>query len=173
MNNKKVNDIINILNKIEYGWTDKDGNNYLEVNDNFSDNYYLKSPEEVLKTKLGVCFDQVELERKLFTDANIKFNTYFIVHYNEEKLPSHTFLIYELDNKYYWFESSWKIYKGIHEYSSINDALKDIKDKFIETEVGDVYNPYNLCIYKYEKPKYGISSLEFYNHCEKGENIII
>lgn len=169
--NKNVDRIINVLNQIEYGWVDKNGNIYNEVNDLFSDNYVLESPDEVLKNKVGVCFDQVELERKLFADENINFSTYFIVHYNDDNLPSHTFLIYKDNNKYYWFENSWIRYKGIHEYSSVNDALIDIKEKFVESEIDTDYNPYNLCIYKYNKPKYGISSLQFYNHCESGENI--
>ena len=30
------------------------------------------SPEELLNKKIGVCWDQVELERKLFEENNIK-----------------------------------------------------------------------------------------------------
>ena len=168
-----MNNIIDELNKIEYGWLDKNNNIYKEVNNLFSDNYILQSPEQVIKNKIGVCWDQVELERKLFKKKNIKFNTYFIVHYDNDKCPTHTFLIYKENNKYYWFEHSWKVFKGIHEYESELEALKDIKEKFVKYELNSKYNPTNLCIYKYNKPKYGISCLEFYKHCEKGENIII
>lgn len=168
-----MNNIIDELNKIEYGWIDKNNNIYKEVNNLFSDNYILQSPEQVIKNKVGVCWDQVELERELFEKKNIKFNTFFIVHYDNDKCPTHTFLIYEENNKYYWFEHSWEKFKGIHEYKSELEALKDIKEKFIKYELNSKYNPMNLCIYKYNKPKYGISCLEFYKHCEKGENIII
>ncbi len=168
-----IDSINKIMDGIEYGWVDKNGNIYYEVNDKFSDNYVLESPDDVLKNKVGVCFDQVELERKLFTDINVSFDTYFIVHYNDKEMPSHTFLIYKDSDKFYWYENSWLIYKGVHKYDSINEALIDIKQKFIDSEIDAEYNPYNLCIYKYSKPKYGISSLEFYNHCEKGENIIL
>ena len=168
-----MNNIIDELNKIEYGWIDKNKNIYKEVNNLFSDNYILQSPEQVIKNKVGVCWDQVELERYLFEKENIKFNTFFIVHYDNDKCPTHTFLIYEKNNKYYWFEHSWKVFKGIHEYKRELEALKDIKEKFIKNELNNKYNPMNLCIYKYSKPRYGISCLEFYKHCEKGENIII
>lgn len=168
-----MNNIMNELNKIEYGWIDKNNTKYKEVNDLFSENYVLQSPEQIIKNKIGVCWDQVELERYLFKKENIKFNTYFIVHYDNDKCPTHTFLIYKENEKYYWFEHSWKLFKGIHEFNTELDALKNIKEKFIKAELNENYNPMNLCIYKYDKPKYGISCLEFYKHCEKGENIII
>lgn len=168
-----MNKIMDILNKIEYGWIDKNNNKYTGVNNLFSDNYILQSPEQVLKNKVGVCWDQVELERYLFEKENINFNTYFIVHYDNDKCPTHTFLIYKANNKYYWFEHSWEKFRGIYKYNSESKALKDIKEKFIKAELNNNYDPMNLCIYKYNKPKYNISCLEFYKHCEKGENIII
>ena len=86
-----MNNILNELNKIEYGWLDKNNKIHYEVNNEFSDNYILQSPEQTIKNKVGVCWDQVELERILFEKENIKFNTYFIVHYNNGKCPTHTF----------------------------------------------------------------------------------
>ena len=168
-----ISNIEKELNKIEYGYLDKNNTIHNNVDNEFSDNYILQSPEQTLKNRVGVCWDQVELERILFEKENIKFDTYFIVHYDSDKCPTHTFLIYEENNKYYWFEHSWKEFKGIHEYNTELEALKDIKEKFIKAELNNNYDPMNLCIYKYDKPKYGITCLEFYKHCEKGENIII
>ena len=168
-----MNNIMNELNKIEYGWIDKNNNKYNEVNNLFSDNYILQSPEQVIKNKIGICWDQTELERHLFEKENIDFNTYFIEYFNNQNNPAHTFLIYKENNKYYWFEHSYKIFRGIHEFNTEQEALKNIKEKFIKAELNENYNPMNLCIYKYAKPKYGISCIEFYKHCEKGENIII
>ena len=168
-----MNNIMDILNEIEYGWIDKNNNRYSEVNNLFSDNYILQSPDQVLKNKIGICWDQTELERCLFEKENISFNTYFIEYFNNQNNPAHTFLIYKENNKYYWFEHSYKMFRGIHEFNTELEALKDIKEKFIKAELNNNYDPMNLCIYKYNKPKYGISCLEFYKHCEKGENIII
>lgn len=168
-----MNNIMNELNKIEYGWIDKNNTKYKEVNDLFSENYILQSPEQVIKNKIGICWDQTELERYLFVKENIDFNTYFIEYFNNQNNPTHTFLIYKENEKYYWFEHSWRLFKGIHEFNTEQEALKNIKEKFIKIELNENYNPMNLCIYKYTKPKYGISCLEFYKHCEEGENIII
>ena len=167
-----MEELLKSMESIKYGWKDKNGNIHLDVDDTFSEDYVLESPEEVFNNKVGVCWDQVEYERKYFDDNNISYNTYFIVHYDNDRCPTHTFLIYNMNNKYYWFEHSWEIHRGIHEYNSEEEALKDIKNKFINFEVNN-YIPDNLCIYKYDKPSYGISVQEFYKHCEHGINIII
>ena len=63
--------------------------------------------------------------------------TYFIVHDDGDKCPTHTFSTYEKSNKYYWFEHLWKRFRGIHEYNFLKELLKDIKDKFIKYELCD------------------------------------
>ncbi len=168
-----MNDIMLVLNNIEYGYKDKDNHLHFFIDDNFSSNYVLQSPLEVLQNKVGVCWDQVELERSLFLEKKIPFNTYFIVHYDGGKCPTHTFLIYKVEKFYYWFEHSWSLFRGIHQYDSELDALKDIRDKFIENELHNQYESMNLYIYKYDKPQYELSCLQFFKHCEKGTNIKI
>ena len=166
-------EIMNQMNNIKYGWKDKYENIHFNVDETFSNDYVLETPNEVLNNNVGVCWDQVELERNFFEKTNIKFKTFFIVHYDNNNCPTHTFLIYKDDNLYYWFEHSWKRFRGIHSYKTEEEALKDIKSKFIKYELNGNYSQNNLCIYKYEKPKYGINCLQFYEHCEHGENIII
>lgn len=167
----KPQDIMNILNDIEYGWLDINNKTHKDVDSSFSNNYKLQSPEETLKNKIGVCWDQVELERYYFEKTNYEYKTYFIAHYDNKNCPTHTFLVYEDNNKYYWFEHSWKKYQGIHEYNSKNELLKDIKNKFIITELNNNYNELNLLLREYQKPKYGLTVQEFYKHCEQNEII--
>ena len=83
-----------IMSDIEYGWLDKEGKTHTEVDDLFSKNYILQSPKEVIKNRVGVCWDQVELERLLFKNNNWNIKTYFLVHYDNEKCPTHTFLTF-------------------------------------------------------------------------------
>ena len=165
------NDIMNIMNDIKYGYLDINGNIHYVIDKDFESLYTLQSPGETLNNKVGVCWDQVELERYLFDKKNIKFNTYFIVYYSDNICPTHTFLIYKIDNDYYWFEHSWEKYRGIRKYSSENNALNDIKEKFINDELNNNYDDTNLFIFKYSKQRYGINLLEFYHHCENGEKV--
>ena len=165
--------IMNIMNDIKYGYFDFNNQIHKNVDKNFLSLYKLQSPQETLENKVGVCWDQVELERYLFEKEDIEFKTYFIVHYDDDKCPTHTFLIYKENNKYYWFEHSWEKYRGIKAYDTEIEVLKDIKEKFIKDELNNKYNSMNLCIYEYSTPEYGINVLNFYKHCEKGKNIII
>ena len=164
-------EIMNLMENIEYGWMDKQGSKHKIVDENYSDNYILQSPNEIIKNKVGVCWDQVELERHYFKGNDWNIKTYFIVHYDKAKCPTHTFLTFEKDNKYYWFEHSWERFKGIHEYNSLKDLLINVRDKFIKYELNNNYNKNNLCIYNYKKPKFRLNVLEFYKHCENGNNI--
>ena len=170
MINLKINEIMNLMNSIEYGFKDKNGKNIINTdsqkwNNEFDKFYYLQTPDELLKSKCGVCWDQVELERKLFEDNNIKIKTYFIYIVENDMLPSHTFLTYENNNKYYWFEHSWGTYKGIHEYGNKLELLLDVKKKFINEHNYVSENSF-LYIYEYQKPKEHITCNEFYKYIE-------
>ena len=167
------NEIMNLMNNIDYGWIDKSGKQYKVVNELFSDNYVLQSPKEIIKSKLGVCWDQVELERYYFNSMDLNIKTYFLCHYDNQKCPSHTFLIYENNSKVYWFEHSWEQYKGVHQYDTLKELLVDVRNKFIETELNNNYDKKNLMLYEYDKPKYRISVKEFYKHCESNDNVNI
>ena len=162
-----IQKIMDIMEQIEYGFLDNNGNNICDNVDFeyiFNKVYYIMSPEELLNKKMGVCWDQVELERKLFEESNIKNETYFIYIDDKNNLPSHTFLVYYVDNKVYWFEHSWFDEKGIHEYNNLNDLLNDVEIKFIKSRENEVSKGLDVHIYKYNKPNYNISCNEFYNY---------
>ncbi len=162
-------EIMQIMDTIAYGFPDKKGANILEENpekyeDAFRDFYYLQTPEELLQSKCGVCFCQVELERKLFLEKELQVKTYFICTYDKENLPSHTFLTYESHGKFYWFEHSWGEYRGIHEYDTLKELLLDVKKKFINSHEAsrDAYT----FVYEYQKPPFHINCDGFYAYME-------
>lgn len=115
----------------------------------------------------------MELERYYFNGNDWNVKTYFIVYDDGDKCPCHTFLIYEKDNKYCWFEHSWKTFRGIHKYNSLDDLLADVKNKFIKEQLRDNYSIKNLFLFEYGKPKYHISVQDFFNHCHDGKQLNI
>lgn len=164
-------EVMDLMNAIDYGWLSKDNKIYSNVDETFSNNYILQSPKEIIKNKIGICWDQVELERYYFKANDWNIKTYFLVHYDGDKCPTHTFLTYEKNNKYYWFEHSWERFRGIHEYKSLKELLFDIRNKFIKYELDNDYVVGNLVLHEYKKPKYHISVQEFYIHCDYGKYI--
>lgn len=166
-------EIMKLMSDIEYGWIDKNNNKHDRIDEFYLENYILQNPKEVINNKLGVCWDQVELERYYFKGNNLNIKTFFLVHYDEDKSPTHTFLTFEKNNKYYWFEHSWKTFRGIHEYNSLKELFLDIQDKFIKYKLDNRYNKKNLLLYEYKKPKYHIATQEFYDYCTYGKYIDI
>jgi hypothetical protein len=135
----------------------------------FFNKYVLQSPLDLIKNKIGVCWDQVELERLFFHNNNLSCETYFMVYYNDKDCPTHTFLIYNQNHNWYWFENSWEIYRGLHNYKSKELLINDVKHKFLCSLDGNLIDDSNLYLYKYSTPTYGIDVTSFYQHCEKGE----
>lgn len=85
-------------------------------------------------------------------------------------LPSHTFLTYEDNHKYYWFEHSWGSYKGIHEYESQMSLLLDIVDLF-KKEYVNTNQEVDVYLYEYQQPQYHLGCNEFYHYIETQELI--
>ena len=164
-----IENIYKQLDDIQYGYI-LDGKDISDDQYTFGSNYKLLSPDELLNIKYGVCWDQVELERKLLNDNNIKNESYFIYLNDHDGLPSHTFIVIYDNNKYIWLEHAWYDYKGIHEYNSLDELLGDVINKFIDSHKDIKYE--ELLLYKYNKPEYNISCEEFYNYIETQELII-
>lgn len=165
--------LTNIMDDIEYGWVDANYNKHYGDFESFGDKYMIQDSQELLQNKVGVCWDQVELERDFLEKNNIKVSTYFIVYYDNKDCPTHTFLVYYDAEKYYWYEHSWGKYKGIYVYDTLKELLIDVRDKFItEQETGlNIYQ--NTFIYQYNKPIKHLTVEEFYIHCESGQRIDI
>jgi len=171
--------ILNKMIDIEYGFVSQAGEKIRETDEDFGkkywNEYFLRSPKEIIISKTGSCWDQVELERYYFNQEKINTKTFFFVYYDHKNrnYPCHTLLTFECDNMFYWFEHSWFEMRGIHKYFSQKELLKDAREKFIKSrpEIPSGYDPNKMCVYEYKKPNMGIGSLEFYQHCEAGNKI--
>lgn len=169
----RLQKIMDKMNEIQYGYKDIYPDNDENWDNNFQNYYHLQSPNELLKTKFGVCWDQVELERYYFKQNNINCMSYFIVEYDGKEYPTHTFMVVQEDNKYFWFEHSWEPYRGIHEYSTLKLLLLDVKDKFNKMLKKRNISIEEVVIYEYSEPNSNLNSEQFFNHCEHGMKIKI
>lgn len=172
---KKLEQILIKLDDIQYGFVDQKNNIYpdteKEWDSSFSKKYRLQSPKECIKNKYGVCWDQVEVERYYLEQEGINSTSYFIIAYDKKIEPTHTWIVVNDNNSYYWIEHSWESYRGIHEYQSFENLLIDIKEKFEESIKKQKIKNYSIEIFKYQKPKSHLNCIEFMNYCEGGEKI--
>lgn len=161
---------LNKMKDIEYGWIDKTGYKYINhlVKNKFVVDYYLQKPSEVWKNQIGICWDQVEVEREFLKKQNIPFKSFLIFYDDGLKYPNHTFVIFKLDKEYGWIENTYhNVKEEIRYYNSLQEALDDVTKEFTSENnlkiLGD-----KLYFYEYEKPKSGLNFEEFIHHCQKG-----
>lgn len=165
---KEAEKILKLMDEINYGWVDKEGNPHTKLQDMIK-MYMLQTPEELIKSKVGVCWDQVELERYYFKQEGIDIKSYFIVHLDGGRNACHTTISFEENGKYYWFEHAWAMHRGIKEFDTEEELLEEVKKHFIEIELKDGYDKDKLFIYNYSEPKSHIGSIEFYEQAMKGK----
>ena len=159
-----MDEVMDKMKNVTYGYVDKLGYKYNSFED-FDKKYRLQSYKQLLKSEVGVCFDQVELERFYFKNYCIK--TYFIEGIKNEQLQTHTFIAISFQNKYYWFEHAWEKYRGIYEFSCENEMLLNVIKLFKEE--------YNLCanddlnVFEYKKPEAGMTLNDYFKWVHLGK----
>lgn len=116
--------------------TPKEFSSWMKKNIKYSNFTKLKSAEEVITSKSGDCHSQCMLEHYWFNKNNIKHRRIFLIQYNSKTNDSsggmtHTFIVYNDKNKFYWFENAWGGMEGIHgPFNSISDIKNKIKEEF-------------------------------------------
>ena len=129
----KVNDITRIvalnneLNDYQYGLS-RDNQKIKKQNttsEDYDKYYRVATPAQFVKQNGGICWDFATYEAFVFKKQfpNIKFKTYYIVFDVDPHYPTHTFLVFEKDMKFYYFESSFKRIQGIWVANSISDIF--------------------------------------------------
>lgn len=165
--------------KLKYGWLD--GNNIYYETPNYN-KYFIQTPEELLKSKVSICWDRTELYRVFFEKNNYNIETYLLYYDLGKSFPSHSILVFYYNNKVFWFEPMFNDekynYCGIHKYNNLNDLLKDCKKRFTEYGILNKFLPsktenLDFYCYKYSKPEIHLSDTSFYKHCQNGKRIFI
>jgi hypothetical protein len=169
-NIKNPKELMDFMNQnIAYGFIGKNRKKYYDANANdWIEQYCIQSGEEVIKSKIGTCYDQVELERLWFENNNYKFKTLFAWFKvdRENKLPTHTFLIYQYNNKWYWFEHAWYDLKGIYEFNSEHELINYFKKEYynyVKSNYEDFLesDKEKFKFYEYEKPNEKLGVLDY------------
>lgn len=157
------------FNDIKLGYRDKEGNRYSIYQDKYDNEFVLQSPKQLMESKMGSCFDFVELERELISKLGTDLRTYFIYYPDDDFEFAHTFLIYKDESNYYWIENAWLKYKGLHIYKTKNELFDDVLHKFTDMIPKGSFKKVRL--YLYDKPRYGISYSKFISNCINGKSI--
>lgn len=151
---------------ISYGWYDKKEKLHVGLKSgNFVKDYRMQYPDEVKKHKNGICWDLCELERDYFESRKIPFVTVFAVNRYMKRKPNHTFTVFKKNGKYYWFEASWELMKGVREYNTLEELFDEFKHNFRDFVKGRPYVTEDIKFYSYKRPRGRIKCNAFYIHC--------
>ena len=119
------------LAQYEYIVVSKDGTIIDQIKQNSFKDYLTLSPNQFKKYKGGICWDYVAYEypyfKSHFSNAKIK-SFFFAIVKNNMITDTHTFLLFYMNDKVYWFEDSWKPHCGIYEYNNEDEAISTITD---------------------------------------------
>lgn len=119
------------LAQYEYIVVNKDGSIIDQIKQNSFKDYLTLSPNQFKKYKGGICWDYVAYEypyfKSHFSNAKIK-SFFFAIVKNNMITDTHTFLLFYMNDKVYWFEDSWKPHCGIYEYNNDDEAISKITD---------------------------------------------
>jgi len=123
-----MNNIINQIKQIEYGWIDKNGTiHHTSKRNFFISNYHLQVPTVTENLKLGTEWDQLEYVRYLATQNNIEFHPY-VISYPEKSLY-HPLIILKKD-KYYWLELTLINQNKQYSFSNLNELFTNAISQF-------------------------------------------
>lgn len=165
----EANELLKQMKSFNYGWIDKTGLKYINkiVMSKFLTDYYLQNPKDLDTTNIGICWDQVEYERRFFEKNKFNYQTFFMLYTKNNKNAIHTFLLFTENNKYYWFENTYKDNTGIFEFDTVDNCFKYIQNAFIKENKLENVDTNEIIFFEYEKPKYGIGANEFITYCTK------
>lgn len=112
----KPKEILNSLDSVNYGaWYDKEKRPITDKEfdtDGFVyKNCSISHPDDLLKRKVGHCYDQSLYEIKHLLDSGYKAK---MIYMEMREGYSHAAVIFEDQHKWFWIEHSWYKNRGIH-----------------------------------------------------------
>ena len=121
-----------ILGKRGGVWAYEKNDKIVESENSMWLNQKIMSARGIVKYKLGICVDQVELERDFFESNNYKYEIYDIAYRTENSRSGHAFLVFKDSDGWSYFEHSSSNNRGINKFKNKTTCLKYAVDCFMK-----------------------------------------
>lgn len=164
--------LVDFVTKIQYGYIDVENNKHLKTFSNPDKNYLLQYPNQLVKSKIGTCFDIVELYRDYLTKKGIECESYYLEYKDISFLETHAFIIQKRKNNL-WYEcldNSWEEGfqpRGYHDKEALIKSIYEWFEEYVSSYHKDIRKE-NFFMSHYNKPipvlKHSMSLMEFCNN---------
>lgn len=122
-NIKTPEELLLFMKDFRYGWIYKKKYYNPDTDPDFV-HYYVMQPDEVLLYKTGVCQDQALFEYDVLTRLGFECKLYFI---HQFFTSTHTYCMFKKERKWYHFENSFAMFRGISGgYINPDDSIKQV-----------------------------------------------
>lgn len=144
------------VTKIQYGYVDKDNNKHLDSFTNPDEKYLLQYPNQLVESKIGICFDIVELYRSYLTKKKIECESYYLEYNDGNTLETHAFIIQKRKNNL-WYEcldNSWEDDfhpRGFYDKESLVKSIYEWFQNYVSSYHKDV-DKSNFFLAQYKLP---------------------
>lgn len=91
---------------------------------------YLRKPQSVFIDKKAHCWEATDFEHFVLKNLNLSCESLYIE--TPDCKVTHTALIFESNNNFYWFEWAWKKHEGIHKFKTKDELIARFRNAFIE-----------------------------------------
>ena len=158
--NEIITNILNEVKAISYGFVTEDGIVHKNAKrDYYLTNYRLMSIDDILKYKVGTCYEQTELVGYLLDKNNIEYKKYNIIYDVPDKIARHTFCVVNKDNKYILMETNWLV--DNNSFDSLEDLIISIVKKYPRMYKIEGFDLDKIEIYEYDKVVPGTNFYEY------------
>ena len=158
--NEKLNEILKEAKTISYGFVTSDGVAHKNSKRQFYlDNYRLMTIDDIIKYKVGTCYEQTEYVAYLLDKEGLDYKKYNIIYDVPDKIARHTFCVVNSDNKYILMESGWLFENN--EFDTLEDLLVSVVKRYPRMYKIEGFDIDKIEIYEYDNVQYGCNFNKF------------
>lgn len=171
LNIKTPKDILNFMDKIEYGYVDLSGEKHINNLKGFRTNYRTLDINQILEYKIGTCIEQVLLMHHLLDGINIPNKMFCTRIYEsgeidaEQEEHMHCFILYYDEEGIHQIEHPNEDRKGIYDFKDETSAIEEINKIYVEMS-GGIPRP----VTEYYGVEPGLSFKEFNDYINSLDN---
>ena len=172
-----LSNLLSLINRIQYGYLDKDNIIHKGNDDEWFSKYKLQSKEEILTNMIGNCYDVTELLRS-YLENNYKVETFFmmITLPYKNNYPTHSYLVYIDNNTYNLVENKFGLNEGIHTFKTRKEVIEYQASSYLKL-LRDIYDLKEdeekyFVIASFDKPKSGISASSYIDNALSSPRVL-